>query len=123
MKRTDPSYLFTLRFRLHDGMATIDAFEDATIHYPGTHTRLDARLVWNGREIFPRGATYCGIPGHKSIDGKAARELVTSLFCLTDREYIDACTAEQRDWLESHAEELDMARMDRFCDENGNVRE
>ncbi len=125
-KHADPSFLFTLRFRLSGGMATITAWEDATIHYGATHTRIDTRLMFNGKEIFARGQTWCGIPGHSSLDGVSARECVTSLFCLrpgdTDSDYFEHYTAEQLEWVAAHAEELDLARECRYCDENGNPK-
>lgn len=117
--------LFTLRVRLRHGMAVIRAWE-AGFQHPN-HTRLDAELRHNGKTIFPRGATYCGIPGQFAIDGIDAKECVLSLFCMkpgdTDSEYFDSYTQEQLDWVAENADDLDMIRSIRYCDpETGSIR-
>ncbi len=116
--------LFTLRVRLSGGTAVIKAY-DAGFR-PPNHTRLDCELRWNGKIVFPVGATYCGIPGQYSIDGINAKECVMDLFCLkpgdTDSEYFESYTPEQLAWVEEHGEELSCERQARYCDENGNVR-
>lgn len=121
----DPSYLFTIRFKLSTGWATMRAWE--TPHgFDGSHARLDCELVHNGKVVFPKGATWCGIPSHQSIDGNAAKECVASLFAMkpgdTDREYFDSYTPEQLEWAEANGEELGLEREIRYCDENGAVR-
>jgi hypothetical protein len=135
----DPEYLFTLRFRLSAGVVTIRAWEappfkpNGDPQYPGrTHTRIDAELRWKAaggksEVIFPRGATYCGVPGHTTVDGNAARELVTSLFAIrpgdTDEEYFASYTPKQLGWAEVYGEELGYLKDNRYCDpEIGSVR-
>jgi hypothetical protein len=119
--RDDPSFLFELRFNLsrpgYPCNVTIRAWEN---QYGGsnTHTRIDTEMRCNGEVIFAKGDTYCGIPGHKSIDGKEARECVTSLFCMkpgdTDADYFADYTEEQLEWVNTHAEDLYMAKCARY---------
>ncbi len=130
MYSRDPKFLFTLRYRFGTGLATIHAWE-GPFEAPN-HTRIDCALVWRNAEgktkhLFPRGATWCAIPGHETIDGIAAKELVTSVFAMkpgdTDADYFASYTQEQLDWAERFGEELDMLKSDRYCDpETGEVR-
>lgn len=123
----DPSHLFTLRFRLSGGLATLTAWETVRRKpngepiYNGSHIGLDAELRWKptgapSRTIFPRGATYCGVPAHQSIDGDSARALVCSLFAMrpgdTDSEYFESYTQEQLDWASRFGDELALASDD-----------
>lgn len=115
--------LFHVRFKLSCGWVTITAW-DAGFQAPN-HTRLDLGLKVQGRTLFERGAMYCGAPG--CADDDRAKELATSCFCLkpgdTDADFFASYTPEQLAWVTAHAEELDMARADRFCDpETGEVR-
>ena len=118
-------HLFTLRFKLSTGWVTIRAW-DANHRDSTGHNRIDAELRQGARVIFARGDTYCATPGHCSVDGIEARELVCSLFAMkpgdTDAEYFGGYTPEQLEWAQANGEELGMLREFRFCDENGNVR-
>lgn len=119
--RDDPSFLFELHFNLsrpgHPCNVTIRAWENQ-FGGSSTHTRIDTEMRCNGRVIFAKGDTWCGVPGHHSVDGKEARELVASLFCLkpgdTDQDYFATYSTEQLDWVTSHAEELEIAKNDRY---------
>lgn len=118
-------FLFELRFRLSSGPLVIRAFE-GPFQYP-SHTRIDCELVQDGKTIFKRGDTWCGIPCNHSIDGVYARELVVSTLSIkpgdTDSDYFDSYTADQLRWVEANREELDMLKQDRYCDpETGGVR-
>lgn len=109
--------LFTIRFKLSTGWITMTAWESPEYSSTG-HTRLDCELRQNGKTIFPRGATYCGTPGHMTIDGDDAKELVASLFAMkpgdTDSEYFESYTPDQLEWAEQNGEELDLLKMDRY---------
>lgn len=127
----DPAYLFTVKFTIPSGKrVTIRAWEGEAQCNVGshvTHIRIDAELVCDGKVIFPRGATYCGLTAGTSLDGSEAKELVTSLFCLkpgdTDDEFFKRYTQEQLDWVTFNGESLDMLKQDRWCDpETGEVR-
>lgn len=122
-----PSHLFTLRFRLASGPVTIYAWENYAASLGQTHTHIDVELRQGGRVVFPRGKTWCGVPGHTTTDGIYARELVGSLLAMrpgdTDRDYFDGYTAEQLAWAEANGEELEMLVSMRYCDpETGAVR-
>lgn len=122
--QSDPSYLFTIRFKLSTGWVTMRAWEGG--REEPNHTRLICEMSQNGKVIFEKGQAWCGIPGHQSIDGLAAKECVASLFAMkpgdTDRDYFEGYTPEQLAWAEQNGEELSMLKSDRYCDENGNVR-
>ena len=109
--------LFRLRVRLgRDVTLAVTAWEGKRM--APNHTRIDvrARLYFhNGikrtyADIFRRGDTWCGIPSHQTIDGKAARECVLSLLAMrpgdTDSEYFDSYTPEQLEFAGSYGEEL-----------------
>lgn len=118
-----PGYLFGMRVKLSGGVAMIRAWDGHQIG-PYGHTRIDCELQWRGtglanyRTIFPRGALYCGVPGHQSIDGPQARALVLSLFAMkpgdADAEYFEGYTAEQLAWADAHGDDLSCERMARF---------
>lgn len=125
--------LFTLRYRLSGGICTIKAWE-GDFQAPN-HTRIDVEMRWKPYSkhhrtasvvIFPRGATYCAVSLHTSLDGYAAKELVTSLIAMkpgdTDAEYFVGYTQEQLDWVECYGEELNCERQARYCDEDGNPK-
>lgn len=144
-----PDFLFSLRFRLnlpgHGGTVTIRAWDMPAWEADGTpckryprenrtgHHYIDAEMLWraDGSKapivVFPRGATWCGVPAGTCSDGNKARELVTSLFCMrpgdTDAEYFENYTAEQLAWVQAWAENLGCEREFRYCDpETGEVR-
>jgi hypothetical protein len=122
--RDDLSFLFSLRVRL--GGTTrlvVHAFENYGANYGGSHTRIDAEatLIREGgrREtLWPRGATWCGIPNGKSIDGEDAKELVLSLLAMkpgdTDEDYFAGWTQAQLDFASRYGEELSLTAMDRY---------
>lgn len=121
----DPNKLFTLRYKLRSGMAIITAW-DANTPMVESHARIDCDLRQNGRVIFPRGATYCGLTRNYAVDGTHARELVSSLLAMkpgdTDSEYFESYTPEQLAWAEANGEELSLLSSDRYCDpETGDV--
>ena len=116
----DRGFLFTLRPMRG---VTIRAFDGGPA---GTHHRIDVEVRADGKLVFPRGATYCAVPGHTPIDGIDARETVLSLVAMkpgdTDEEYFASYTPEQLAFAVEHGEEIDTVRSERYCDENGNVR-
>lgn len=136
MPTSDPSYLFTIRFKLSSGTVTMRAWEvfpflpngdrNPAFRDNDSHTRIDCELYHGGNVVFPRGSTWCGMPRGSSLDGNEAKELVASLFAMrpgdTDREYFDSYTPEQLAWAEANGEELGIEREIRYCDENGAVR-
>lgn len=141
MARTStPDFLFRLRFRLNipgqGGWVTIKAWDGSLAHplrRNPTHSPIDAEMSWRadgqrrGTVVFPRGATYCAVTSSMTTDGIAARELVTSLFCMkpgdTDADYFEGYTPEQLAWVEQWAETLDCEKQARYCDpETGEPR-
>lgn len=125
----DLSHLFTLRVRLyrreHDPRVIVIHAFDAN-RFDGSHDRIDVEVRHGGKVIFPRGATYCGLPQGYSLDGINAKELVLSLVAMkpgdTDDEYFASYTPEQLAWVEKHGDALGCESQFRYCDENGNVR-
>ena len=118
---TDPAFLFELRVPGQyqgDKTIIIRAWEGEPFACGPNHTRLDCELRQGGKIIFPRGATWCGIPGHQTIDGPMARETVLSLFAMkpgdTDRDYFSAYTPEQLEWAVANGEHLSMVAEDRY---------
>jgi hypothetical protein len=124
----DPNFLFTLRIPVRTeesnpvSMVVIHAF-DGGFQAPN-HNRIDVEVRMNGKVIFPRGATWCGIPG--CIDGNEAKELVLATVAMkpgdTDSDYFKDYAQDQLDFANTYGEELGMIRECRYCDENGNVR-
>lgn len=108
--------LFTVRFRIAGKAVAITAWQGP--NQAPNHTRLFCQLRTEGKVLFPRENWYVGVPGHKTIDGKYAKELAVSLFdsILPDSDD-DEYTADQRAWIESHGEELMMAKIQRFGEE------
>ncbi len=93
--------------------------------------RLTYEVSHAGEVIFPKGQLYGAI--HGSSDGIAAREHVLAHIAMHpgdssgvdddfDDDFYEGYTAAQLEWLEAHGEALDMERMTRYCDENGNPR-
>jgi len=127
--RYESGYLFTLRVPIfYNGKTStvvVHAFEGGC--QAPNHTRIDVEVRMNGKVIFPRGATWCGIPGNHSVDGIHAKELVLSLIAMkpgdTDPDYFKDYTEDQLEFVERYGEELNMARLDRYCDpETGEPR-
>ena len=110
-------YLFGLRVKFHDGTLTVRAY-DANRTSGYGHSYIDIEVKWNGRVLFKRGDTNCGVNAWTSIDGKEARELVLSTLAMkpgdTDPGYFDNYTPEQLEWASSHGEELSMIAEDRY---------
>lgn len=110
-------HLFTCRYRLSTGMVVIHAAYNPAQF--GTHTRINVAVRQNGKVIFPLGSLYCGIPGHRSIDGKEGKELVGSLVAMkpgdTDSDYFDSYTPEQLEWAKENGEELSCLVESRFA--------
>lgn len=78
--------------------------------------------------LFPRESFTVGIPRGHSIDGNYAREAVLSLFALkpgdTDDEFFADYTEAQRSFVEQYGEQIDMIRLERYCDpKTGEARE
>lgn len=123
--------LFTMRVYVNatrtsrGSLVTIRAFEGP--HVEPNHTRLWCEL-WQGspskrrKPLFPRDDFSVGVPGHETIDGRSARELVLSLFCMkpgdTDSEFFAHYTTEQLAFAETYGEELDTVRYARFPELN-----
>lgn len=126
----DPNYLFTLRVQVFRGdrLIVIHAFDgNQGANYSPTHNRIDVEVRQGGEVIFPRGATWCGIPNGHMIDGVYAREAVLSLVAMkpgdTDSEYFESYTDRQSAWAGRYGEHLSCEAQYRYCDENGAVRE
>jgi len=120
-------HLFTLRIDVGRGPLVIIRAFDAPYEYsPTGHSRIDVEVTHGGRVIFPRGATWCGVPRGTTTDGIEARELVLSLVAMkpgdTDQDYFASYTPEQLAWTEEYGEAIDRERQSRYCDGNGNVR-
>lgn len=124
---------FTLRIKLyrpgHDKRAiTIHAYDDLVPQWDSAgRVRLTVEVRHGGRVVFPKGQLTCAL--HGTSDGIATRELVMALVAMHpsagggEGEYYYAdYTPEQLAWCEEHGEALDMERMVRYCDKNGNVR-
>jgi hypothetical protein len=109
--------LFVLRYRLSGGTLTITAADGYHVG-PMGHARIDGRAVWNGRELFAYGDTYCAVSSGTTLDGRAARELVSSLIAMrpgdTDAEYFAGYTAAQLAWASAYGEELSCLAADRY---------
>jgi hypothetical protein len=125
--------LFTLRVPSmrtdREHTITIQAF-DAYKTGPHGHSQIDVRVLFTAKggkpvEIFPRGATYCGMPCGSSIDGDEAKELVCSLIAMkpgdTDREFFDSYTPEQLSFVKEYGEELSQYCERWRCSECGAV--
>lgn len=129
--------LFTLRIPSmrtdRESTITIQAFDGQHVDSTG-HNRIDVRVLFRARpaisavdqrirtiEIFPRGVTYCATASHCSIDGDDAKELVCSLFTMTDEEFCEGYTPEQRAFVEEYAEEIQQYAERWKCDGCGAV--
>lgn len=118
----DPAKLFTLKVKLSGGTAIMTAWDAGMM--PPNHTKLDCELRWKPKGakvselLFPRGATWCGIPGHQTVDGDDAKECVMSLFAMksgdTDPDYFESYTDEQMNWADTYGEELSLEAMGRY---------
>lgn len=132
----DPA-AFTLRIRLyrpeHDKrLITITAFDGPITNEFGWtsgwdsagRVKLTVEVKHGSEVIFPAGQLHCAL--HGSSDGIAAKELAMSLVAMkpsdTDADYFEGYTPDQLAWATGHGEALDMERMTRYCDEDGNVR-
>lgn len=117
--------LFTLRIKTREGMIVINAYDANNVGSYG-HSRVDIEVKQNGKVIFKRGDLYVGIPSGHSIDDGYVKEAVLSCVAMkpgdTDREYFDSYSQEQLDWANQYGEDLDMIRMDRYCDRDGNLK-
>jgi hypothetical protein len=126
--KEDSNHLFSLRIPVRDAHVVIHAFEARG--GPSSHTRLDVEVSAESGPfhgiVFERGMLYCGIPGHDTIDGAAARECVLALVAMkpgdADSEYFEGYTEDQRDFARNYGDDLSMAR-ETYCDENGRMRE
>ncbi len=125
----EPSHLFRLWQRLSGGLLCVDAWEGVVQDRgpTGRHTRIDVEARFNGSVVAAKGLTWCGIPGHRSIDGVDARELVLSLFSYIPDDR-DAHTSPEAlavyAWIEQHGDDLNNERQARYCSpEQGEVSE
>jgi hypothetical protein len=117
---------FTLRFKLASGPVTIEAIELGP-YGPHGHQRLNIIVRQNGREVFPDGWLYVGIPAGHCTDSAYAKEAAASCVAMrpgdTDAEYFAEYTPDQLAWAQANGEELSMLVSDRYCDpETGEVR-
>lgn len=120
----DMSALFQLRMRMSDGnRVVIDAKEGPYTYSDTGHTRLDVRVRCGAkgkplREIFPFGATYCGVSRYTSIDGDDAKALVLSLVSMkpgdTDADYFANYTGLQLAFADEYSDEITMISEYRF---------
>ncbi len=126
--RTTHDFLFELRVDLSrvdepKKLAIIRAFELPRDYLRSPHhTLVRLELAFNGRVLCADG--QIGIPGHASIDGIFAKELALSYFAYDDESFMEenGYSAELRDFVTTHHDEISMVARDRFCDENGNVK-
>lgn len=122
--------LFTLRLRFADkSPATVRAFDGGEVwaSHLTSKAKIDVEVRHAGRVVFPLGDLWCAMSPFHTVDGIHARELVLSLIGMrpgdTDRDYFDPYTKEQIDWAIRYGEEINLIRMDRYCDpESGEVR-
>jgi hypothetical protein len=131
----DHDKLFTLRIKTSKGIVSINAFEAPPFDAKGNrtggphgHTRIDVEIKLNGKPVFKRGDTYCGVPRGVCVDSFEAKELVMSLAAMkpgdTDDEYFQHYTPEQLEFAEALGEEIDMTKHDRYCDpETGELKD
>ena len=110
--------LFVVRGRLGDGSwFSVRAWEGPQ---RGSHTTLFCELRTRDGVIFPRESSWVGIPGHRTIDGRLARETAISLFCVkpgdTDADFFADYTEAQLDFVNRYAEELSLWKADRYGD-------
>jgi hypothetical protein len=124
----DLNHLFTLRVavRRTGPLVVIHAF-DGNHTGPHGHSRIDVEVRLGGRVIFPRGATWCGVPAGTCMDGIEAKESVLSLVAMkpgdTDEDYFADYTPEQLAFAEEYGESISLERETRYCDpETGSVR-
>lgn len=124
----DSSFLFELRIPLDNSICSIKTWEGERSLGNPYHMRIDVEVRHKGKVVFPKGATYCGLPRMHSWSrtGNHAKELVMSLVAMkpgdTDPDYFNEYTEEQLAWVKAYGEYLSMEREARYCDENGNVR-
>lgn len=120
----DHTHLFTLRLRMCDGnRVLIDAKEGPYAYSETGHTRIDVRVRCGApgkplREVFPFGATYCGVSRYSSMDGDAAKALVLSLVGMrpgdTDSDYFASYTDLQLGFASKYGDELDIVSEERY---------
>jgi hypothetical protein len=110
--------LFELEVSLLGGPCLIRAYDDEITQQPYGHRQIGTELIFNGRTVFPRGATYCAVPSGKELDGDFAKELVLSLFAMkpgdTDPDYFDSYTSEQLEFARAYGDEFTLEAEDRF---------
>ena len=89
--------------------------------------RLTYEVRHGGKVIFPKGQLYGAI--HGSSNGVRAKEHALAHIAMhpgdgsgVDDDFYEGYTKDQLDWVTAHGEALDMERMDRYCDEDGNPR-
>lgn len=122
MKPTKPprNSLFSVRVPLSGGTATVTAYEAPW--RPGTssgsHSRVELGLTFKGKAIFPPGSLWMGIPGHQTLDGKAAKRGAVSTFAIkpgdTDRDFFKDYTPAQLEFVERYGEEISMFVFDKY---------
>jgi hypothetical protein len=126
---SDPA--FTLRVRPFRSAADaraimIRAYDDLVPGWDSAgRVRLTVEVRHGGEVIFPKGQLTCAL--HAESDGIKAKELVMGLVAMkpgdTDRDYFADYTPAQLAWCEQYGEAIDLERMVRYCDEDGNVKE
>lgn len=119
-KRIDNSHVFTLKVRVSGGgLVIIRAFESHKASLRNsTHTTLDLELRFKGKDIFPKGAVYIGIPVQHPIDGKYAKGCAVRAFALkpgdTDADFFADYTPDQIAFVTHFGEHLDVEASNRF---------
>ncbi len=126
----DMNIAFTLRVRLwnSDKLVTIKAYDDLPFDYRGA-VQLTCEVKHGSEVIFPRGQLYCALSPGKCSDGIDAKELILSLVAMApdagtgvDEDYWEGYTERQLEWVNTYYEQIDLARQDRYCNEDGSVR-
>lgn len=117
--------LFILKIHRSNGQDVyISAFEGEKGFYSSGHNRIDIVVRHMGRTrlltIFPKGQLYCRLPRGMPINGIAAKEMVLACVSMkpgdTDGEYFHDYSRVQLAWAKRYGEEIDMFRLDTYCD-------
>jgi hypothetical protein len=125
----DPAKLFRLHVKLSGGTLVVTAWESDQRQYSTSYTKIDIEARWLAKGsarskrgaapvLFERGMLYVGIPGHRTIDGKYAREAVLSAVAMrpgdTDSDYFEGYTSDQLEWASAYGEELSCEATGRY---------
>lgn len=123
--KDDPSFLFELRIPGQykgDPDIYIRAWDKPRSELPADycrwgHSPIDVELRQGDKVIFPRGATYYGLPAGHTTDGEMSRANAMSTLAMkpgdTDEDYFATYTPEQLEWVSRNGEYLSMLATER----------